>query len=454
VSRDAEGQWNASPAVGGLVTALTPILQARGGVWVGWPGTHECEQLEAVLKSASRNAGYSLINVELSRADVEGYYTGFSNEILWPLFHDFIWLCNFDPEYWPVYQAVNRRFAAQTAKILDRDDFIWIHDYHLIPAGAELRRGGVTNRIGFFLHIPVPGPDVFLKLPWREQIVESLLAYDLAGFQTERDFRNFLAIVAVLRPDVEVHWRDRYADLAIGSRITRAGAFPIGIDYDGFTRRARGDAVKEWMHTIRGQLHTRQLMIGVDRLDYTKGIPRRLEAFRETLTSHPDLQQRLTYLQVIVPSRTDVSQYAVLKQDIERLVGEINGQFTEPGWVPIHYIYRPLASEELLAYYRCADIALVVPLKDGMNLVAKEYCACTLDNDGVLILSEFAGSADELVVGALIVNPYDRKAVSRAIYDAFTMETEERHRRMQAMRRHVRMKDVYNWVNTFIESAL
>jgi trehalose 6-phosphate synthase len=371
---------------------------------------------------------------------VRGFYQGFSNEVLWPLFHDLPSRCNFEPAYWEAYRGVNRKYARAVHRRAAPGDFVWVHDYHLMPLGAELRALGSRAHCGFFLHIPFPSPDVFLKLPWRAPLLDALLEFDLVGFQTARDRRNFHASAQALGRKV---------------RAERTGHFPISIDYNAFMRRAAAADVAAKARELHRLLPKRTLVLGIDRLDYTKGIALRLRAFQDLLARHPDMQGRVSLIQVVVPSREDIPQYREMKTEIEQLVGRINGQFARPGgWVPVWYEYRSLSRLELLAYYRAADIALITPLKDGMNLVAKEYCACSIEEDCVLILSEFAGAAAQLAVGALLVNPYDIRGVADAIRAAHAMPAEERTARMRRMRRAVRSKDVFWWVDSFLGAAI
>lgn len=443
------------PGSGGLVTALGPVLRDRGGIWIGWSGLPDDEQgeVEHLLDGSSASAGYALRSVPLTAEELELYYYGFANEILWPLFHDLQSHCNFDPVYWAAYREVNRKFAQHVAEAVGDEDFIWVHDYHLMLTGAELRERGLGNPLGFFLHIPFPPPDIFIKLPWRFNVLHALLDFDLLGFQTMRDKRNFVQCVRMLLPEIPVRAEGGFHVMQHHGRELRAGVFPISIDVREFRRLAASKEVSESAWYIHEALPDRQIVLGVDRLDYTKGIPYRLEAFRMLLRNHPDLRGRITLVQVVVPSRTDIPEYFDLKTKIERLVGEINGEFTTSGWVPIHYLFRHLTRGELLGYYRTAEIALVTPIKDGMNLVAKEYITCNLEGNGVLILSEFAGAAAQLHRDALLVNPYDIEGTAEALHVAFMMDHDERRRRMRRMRATVRRYDIYRWVESFLDAA-
>jgi trehalose 6-phosphate synthase len=460
VDKDQEGQWQVKPGSGGLVTALGPVLRDRGGQWIGWLGSNLQESLDEatlneLLEQGSRETGYSLKPVHLTEEDIEKYYFGFSNEILWPLFHDMLSRCNFDPSYWRHYQQVNEKFAQAVAKnTTEEEDYVWIHDYQLILMASCLEKMGVKRRTGFFLHIPFPPLDGFIRLPWRFQILEALLQYDLVGFQTVRDRRNFLDCVRMLMPDSRVVGHGHVARCITPEREILVGTFPISIDFKQFADFAGTKEVQDEAWIIHANLPERQLILGVDRLDYTKGIPLRLKAFANALERYPHLRRKVSLVQVVVPSREGVPEYEALKSEIQQLVGEINGRFSEVGWTPVHYIYRSLNRIELLAYYRTCEVALITPLKDGMNLVAKEYCACSIENNGVLILSEFAGAAAQLHHGALMVNPYDIEGMADAIHQACTMEVDDRHSRMEKMRRSIQRYDIFRWVNAFLRSAV
>jgi trehalose 6-phosphate synthase/phosphatase len=452
VTQDNQGHRRIERGSGGLVSALCPVLRKSSGMWFGWPGIESDPEIEQLISAHSDECAHKLKPVDLTAKDIELYYNGFSNEILWPLFHDFIWLCNFDPDYWPAYESVNDKFANAVAEHLQPGDVVWVHDYHLLLVGAGLRQREVRNKVGFFLHIPFPSFDGFNKIPWRIELLDGLLQYDVVGLQTDRDVQNFVRCVRALVPSSRVHKSGRNVKIRMLNREVLVGAFPISVDYDGFITRSRTDEVTTQVNLVQNHTGTLQLVLGIDRLDYTKGIPRRLEAFAEALTLYPELRRRIIFLQVIIPSRTDVSRYQSLKEEIERLVGRINGQFTQPGWIPIEYMYRHLCDTELLAYYRSADIALITPLKDGMNLVAKEYCVCNRDRSGVLILSEFAGAAAQLSRDAILVNPFDKKTVAKAIHHAFNMSAEERSVRMHNLRDSIRHNDVFRWVESFMKS--
>lgn len=454
--RDDHGEWRVKPGSGGLVTALVPVLRDRGGTWIGWPGsTGDDQAIAEALERSHEEAGYRLVPVALTSDEVHGFYQGFSNEVLWPLFHDLHTHCNFDPAYWKSYCQTNTKYARVILEHCTPGDFIWVHDYQLINVASELRARGVSNRVGFFLHIPFPSLDIFLKLPWRFQILHALLEYDVIGFQTLRDRRNFTQCVRALIKEVSIHGKGSVVVARTDKREVRIGSFPISIDARALAQEAASTEVAAKVAQLRALLPERQLLLGIDRLDYTKAIPERLQAFAVALERYPDLHQRVTLIQVVVPSREDIPRYHDLRRRIEGLVGHINGRFTQPGgWVPIHYVFQHLSHTDLVAYYRAAQIALVTPIKDGMNLVAKEFCACSIEEDCVLVLSEFAGAAGQLQHGALLVNPYDVEGVAEAIHAACTMGTEECRRRMRRLRRSIQTYDVFWWVDTFLRAAI
>ncbi len=437
---------------GGLVSALGPVLRRCGGLWVGWPGAEasDLNELNALLADHGRQEGFDLVPVILSADDISGFYRGFSNEIIWPLFHDLQSRCNFVPEYWTAYRVVKDKFASVVAANAQPTDFVWVQDYHLMGLGRRLREVGLLSRIGYFLHIPFPPPDIFCKLPWRVDVLDALLHYDLVGFQTAHDLDNFFDCVRTLLPAAKRRRAGDQFQVTYDGRTCCLGAFPIGIDFDDYGRAAASPAVAERAKQIRADLQVPQVLLGIDRLDYTKGIPYRLRAFRLALQRYPELHRRVGLLEVVVPSRESVPEYQDLKAEIELLVSQINGEFTQPGWIPIHYVFRSLEHDELLAYYRLADVALVTPLKDGMNLVAKEYCACQVEGDGVLILSEFAGSAVQMGGDAVLVNPYDLDFVAEAIRRAVSLTREQRRPAMRRLRRIVRKQDIYWWLGRFL----
>ncbi len=441
------------PSCGGLVTAMRPLLKGSGGCWVGWTGTDAEPAIADLLVRHGEASGYSPVPVFLTASEKADFYYGCCNEIIWPLFHDLQSRCVFNPTYWDVYREVNDKFADAVESVAGRDDFVWVQDYHLMMLADALCGREARLKLGYFHHIPFPPPDIFEHLPWREDILRALLQFNTIGFQTVRDQRNFIA--SLRRCQRDVHVQDIGDKLLVRSRGLAAtvGVFPISIDYQEFANEAASAEATAMASEVQRNLTPSQIVLGIDRLDYTKGIPERLHAFRALLRDYPEVHGLIAMVQIVVPSRAEIPHYRELKLAIERLVSEINGEYGRPGWVPVHYYYRCVSRAELLAFYRAADIALITPLKDGMNLVAKEFCASRPNDDGVLILSEFAGAATELRCGALLVNPNDTRAVASALYRAFRMSGREQHVRMWRMRHHLRRHDVFHWRDAFCAQA-
>ncbi len=432
-------RWERSP--GGLVSALAPLLEARGGRWVGWTGA------AGATTHPKTDGAIALSPVELSRADLQNFYAGFSNGTLWPLYHDAVRWPDFHRSWWRSYVEVNRRYAEAAAATAPKGSLVWIHDYQLQLVPSMLRELAPHLRIGFFLHIPFPPVELFAQIPWRRQILEGLMGADLVGFQTPLGAQNF-AYAARRFTDA----KGSGSTLSFQGRSIRSGCFPISIDRARYAEIAAQPTVQARAERIRQQVGDgRTILLGVDRLDYTKGIDRRLKAYEELLEHFPDHGSRSTLVQIAVPSREAVPEYAKMRNQIEGQVGHINGAHGEPGRYPVYYHYRSLPIEELVAWYVAAGVLLVTPLRDGMNLVAKEFVAARTASDGVLVLSEFAGAARELKQ-ALLVNPYDIDGMTGAITQSLDMPLPEQRRRMIAMQQTIERHDVHAWAKSFLES--
>jgi alpha,alpha-trehalose-phosphate synthase [UDP-forming] len=436
--------------VGGLVSALVPVMSAGSGVWIA--SRPESSGGDGRIEAG----GLAVRLVGVPDAEHAGYYQALANRAIWPLFHSLIPFAHFDLAAWKDYVRVNERFAEAALDETADDDVVWVHDYHLMLVPRLLRQARPSLRIGFFLHIPFPPFEVARVFPWARELIAGLLGADLVGFHTRGYAEDFdETAVRLLHGDV----RRSEGGINVGrpARRVRVGAFPIGIDARAFAREAAERqteiAVQRLRVALRAEEEHRIVALGVDRLDYTKGILERLLAVEQFLTAYPRWRGRFVFVQVAVPSRTRVEEYRRMKRQIDGAAGRINGTFGEAGWMPIRYLYRSLPRRELITYYRAADLALVTPLRDGMNLVAKEYCATRIDDDGVLILSELAGAASELH-GALRVNPYDIEGVAQAIAQALAMPNEERHRRMAAMREHIARHDTDWWASTFLTELM
>jgi trehalose 6-phosphate synthase/phosphatase len=450
-----EDLWTVTPAAGGLVSAVEPVLRERGGTWIGWPGIAG-EIPRKPLVEATHDAGYKVVPVTLSDTERDEFYYGYSNEVIWPLFHDLQSFCNFEPAYWQAYKDVNERYADAIIRCAHPNDFIWVHDYHLMYVAQALRERNASRKLSaltFFLHIPFPPYDIFAKLPQQRRLLRALLQFDLLGFQARRDVRNFVQCVRRVMPDAKVLSRHELHTIRFEDRKIRIGHFPIGIDFNSFENRAKSDAVAKRAEQLRAGFPGCQLILGSDRLDYSKGIPERLRAFRNALERYSELRGRVVLIQVVVPSRVEIPRYHEFKGRIDRLVGDINGRFSTSTWIPVQYHFRCLDRDDLLAHYRACDIAFVTPLKDGMNLVAKEYCACRVGEDGALILSQFAGAVEQLRPGAMLVNPYDVEQMADTILNAFRMNQAERSARMKRMRRNILNENVFWWVDSFLAAG-
>ncbi|HLU58963.1 MAG TPA: trehalose-6-phosphate synthase [Pseudonocardia sp.] len=438
---DGSQRWKRSP--GGLVTALEPMLRSRDGAWVGWPGLPDVD-VEPLVED-----GLYLHPVRLSAKDVEEYYEGFSNATLWPLYHDVVAPPAFHRHWWQTYVRVNQRFAEVTAEVAAEGATVWVQDYQLQLLPAALRELRPDLRIGFFLHIPFPPTELFMQLPWRRRIVEGLLGADLVGFHTPGGARNFRWLATRLAGATPGHGR---TEVVFEGRTVKLGAFPISIDSGNLDRLSRTPEVLERAKQIRSELgDPERIVLGVDRLDYTKGIDVRLRAFEELLEEGRVSAEDTVMIQLATPSRERVEHYQKMRADIEQAVGRINGEYARVGHPAVHYLHQSLPREELVAFFVAADVMLVTPLRDGMNLVAKEYVACRHDGGGALVLSEFAGAALELK-DALLVNPHDTDGVKNALYHALTMPSEEGRRRMRALRRQVLTHDVDRWARTFLDA--
>jgi trehalose 6-phosphate synthase len=445
---DGTTHWKRSP--GGLVTALEPLLRRRKGAWVGWPGVPDSDE-DPIDEEDLR-----LWPVRLSAEDVALYYEGFSNAALWPLYHDVIVKPIYHREWWDRYVEVNRRFAEATSCAAADGATVWVQDYQLQLVPKMLRTLRPDLTIGFFLHIPFPPVELFMQMPWRTEIIEGLLGADLVGFHLPGGAQNFLILSRRLlgantsRASIGV--RSRFGEVQTGSRTVKVGAFPISIDSGDLDTKAKQRDVRRRAREIRNELgNPRKILLGVDRLDYTKGIDVRLRAFSELLKEDRIKRDDTVLVQLATPSRERVESYIEMREDIERQVGHINGEFAEVGHPLVHYIHRPVPREELIAFFKAADVMLVTPLRDGMNLVAKEYVACRSDLGGALVLSEFTGAAAELRQ-AYLTNPHHLDGVKDAIYDALNQEPEEGRRRMRALRRQVLAHDVDRWARSFLDA--
>ncbi len=429
--------------IGGLASALDDALRARGGVWVAWAG-HNVPEL---LRPGATGLGYPIRCAQLSPDEIEHFYGGFANQVLWPLCHIFPEHCRFDRAYWSAYRDANAHYAALVEEEARAGDLVWVNDFHLCLVPAALRQGGSGLRVGMFWHIPFPPSSVFGICPWREELLRGMLGADLIAFQTDADTENFLGCVrAFLGLEAAGDVRRR---IRVDDREVELATLGVGVDVERLSADASSEAALAEARTLRETLGTESVMLAVDRLDYTKGIIERLQGFERFLASNPDWRGRVSLVQITAPSRFRVPQYRAMKQTIDETVGRIVGRFTANGRSPLIYLYTAFDHEQLAAYYRAADVALVTPLRDGMNLVAKEYVAAQAGADGVLVLSEFAGAARELKE-SVVVNPYEPDAIAHGITTALSLPVEERRARMAALLERVRTHDVHWWTSAFL----
>lgn len=442
ISRNDDGSWEAS--AGGLVTAMRPVVDRVGGAWVGWDGG------ENDIPPRVDSLNVDLSPVQLSRAQVQGYYYGFANRTLWPLLHDLVVDPVIDRRWWDTYRDVNHRFAESTSDLdtsSSEAPVFWIQDYHLMLLPELLRGMHGDSPIGFFLHTPFPPVELYARLPWKEEILDGMLGADVIGFHTEPYRDNFLRCATRLL-GLAV---DGDAVVTNDGRRVRTTASAISIDTQEFVDLALSDETERELANLEEQFKGRRILLGVDRVDYTKGIRHRLQAIRHLLDRNEELRSKFAFVQVAVPSREDVKEYQELREDVEREVGRINGMFTGPGHdVPVHYLYRGVPKPRLAAYYRLADVMCITPLKDGMNLVAKEYVTCqdAEDGDGALLLSEFTGAILEFGDRAVPCNPFDVEGTSYLMQACLELDHDDRRERIQRMAAQVREHDVFAWLDS------
>lgn len=436
-----------SAAPGGLAVGILSALKRTGGLWFGWGGdTTDSEPAEPDIHIRE---GVTYATVDLRQRDFDMYYNGYANEVLWPLFHYFLKGMRYTTEQRDAYEVVNRGFAAKLIPLLDANDMIWVHDYHLIPLARLLREAGVRRPIGFFLHIPFPNIEMLRVLPSYAELLRDLTNYDVVGFQTENDLRSFHSGIEhlfgadAIKPDKRIR---------VGDRVFRADVFPIGVDVNSVQDEATGAMASDVVRRMTDSLMGRSLMMGVDRLDYSKGLVERFSAYQHFLETYPDNLGRITYIQIAPLSRTDVRAYAEIRQSLEQAAGRTNGRFADTDWTPIRYLNRNFPHATLMGLLRAAKVGLVTPLRDGMNLVAKEFVAAQDPTDpGVLILSNLAGAARELN-SSLLVNPYDSRAVGHAIQAALSMTLQERRERHAAMMQVLKRNDISAWTRRFLDA--
>ncbi|MGH7935001.1 MAG: alpha,alpha-trehalose-phosphate synthase (UDP-forming) [Candidatus Binataceae bacterium] len=439
------GKERIEPTVGGVGTTFLRLLEQHGGLWIAWSGG---QKTPAPRLMPTENPRFKIVFAPLTEHDISDYYHGMCNRGIWPLMHFMTPNCHFSTQHWSRYVRVNRVFAEIAVREIQQGDVLWVQDFHLALVPRYVREGRPDVPIGIFWHVPFPPEQLMRILPWRAEFLNGLLGSDLIGFHTQSYVNHFINCCEnILGLSVD----RRRGEIAMGPRRVRAAAFPLGIPSDFFADLAASPRVQARTERIRRAVRTPLVVLGVDRLDYTKGILERLLGFERFLELNQSWHKRVTLVLIAVPSRTKVSDYAMLKRQLDELVGRIVGRYSSEGWVPIRYLYTQFGAEELVAYYQAADIALLTPLRDGMNLVAKEYVASHLADDGVLILSEFAGAAEELTE-ALLVNPYDTDQIAERLKQAAEMSSVEKARRSHAMRTQIHQNNLEHWSAKFLNA--
>ncbi len=438
------GAWRCRKGIGGLVSALDPVMQSRGRLWIAWGSGsadfHACDE-EAKIKVPPNNPKYILKRIKLSGTEINNYYRGFCNSILWPLCHRFVEKASFRPEYWKTYLKINQKFAEAVIEEQKPEDLIWIHDYHLWLVPDFIRKANKTATIAVFSHIPWPPSEVFSTLPWRKEILTGFLGSDLIGFHTNSYVRNFMECVK-RELDLEIDESNR---IIISDRKIVVKPLPLGIDCKIYS--STNKTIERKTSILRSRIRVPRIIVSLDRLDYTKGILEKVRAFERFLEKYPEYTGKITLIQLVTPTRTKIEAYTKLKRVIDEVVGRINARFSRIDWSPVIYFYRSHTFDEVQAFYKTADVALITPLADGMNLVAKEYVASR--DDGILILSEFVGASEELG-HAFIVNPYNIEDVADTLMKALTLAPEERKQRFNKLKEIVKNHDIYWWMDTFL----
>ncbi len=445
-----------SPSVGGLATGMKSVHESADSLWVGWTGLNKEEitedQIPLIKESLKKE---KCVGVDLTEDEVQGFYYGFSNRTLWPLFHYFTEFTEFEHKFWLEYKKVNQKFADVVLSVLSEGDTIWIHDYQLLVLPKMIKEKMPDVSVGFFLHIPFPSFEVFRILPWREKILQGMLGADLLGFHTFNYQRHFLSSVRRL-----LGYEISFNIINLDNRIIKVDSFPMGIDYDRYHKAAlkhKKEAIKEKTR-IQEEMDMQQkvspdikLILSIDRLDYTKGIANRLEAYEYFLTKYPEYKQKVSLVMLAVPSRSGVQQYKIMKSEVDERVGRINGKFSTINWTPVWYFYRSMPFDDLIDLYTSCDIAMITPVRDGMNLVAKEYVASRVNQDGVLILSEMAGASQEMSE-ALTINPTNYEEIANAIKDAIEMNRNEQAERIRIMQERLKRYNIKKWTHDFMNS--
>ena len=445
-------EYLAKVSPGGLITALKQSYEKRKALWIGWHGSDfYSEKIKEIVQKAGKSEGFNLFPVPLKKEERENFFNGFSNKIIWPLFHGFPQFCEFENEYFQAYRSVNQKFAKEILKVVRKDDFIWIHDYHFFLLPKYLKQKNKNLNIGFFLHIPFPSPELFFRIPWRIELLEAFLNYDTIGFHTNIDRKNFLDCIDELIPEIDIKREEPVCTIDFKGRKIKVGIFPISIEFEKYNSTAK--KVDKKIKELKDVFKDKKLIFCADRIDYTKGLIEKVKIYKRFLEKYPQFKNKVVFVEAVSKNIKKAKEYDELKKEFEHKISEINGVFGDKDYQPFIYLQKRLDFEDLISYYRYADVCLITPIRDGLNIVSKEYIASNIDKKGVLILSEFAGASTELFKHSFLINPYDTEKNADILYQALNLNKKERKNKMENLRRHVKKYDITWWVDTFLKVA-
>ena len=437
---------------GGLVTALKQSYHRRKAVWIGWHGSDFYnDKIKKLIQETGKSEGFNLFPVPLKKEERESFFNGFSNKIMWPLFHGFPQFCRFEEDYYKAYISVNKKFARKILEISKEEDFVWVHDYHFFLLPKYLKKENKKLKTGFFLHIPFPTPELFFRIPWRIELLEGFLNYDTIGFHTNIDRKNFLDCVDELVPEIDIKREEPVCTIDFKGRKIKVGVFPISIEYEKYNETAKKADKK--LKEIKRVFKDKKLIFCVDRIDYTKGLVEKMKIYKRFLEKYPEFREKVVFVEAVSKNIKQAKEYDELKKEFEHTVSEINGIFGEKDYQPVIYLQKRLSFDELVAYYRFADVCLITPIRDGLNIVTKEFIASNVDKKGVLVLSEFAGASTELYKDSFLINPYHTEKNADILKFVLNLTEKEKKKRMENLRNHVRKYDITWWVDTFLKVA-
>ncbi len=450
---EKEGKnYTAKVSPGGLVTALKQSYKRRKALWIGWHGNdYYSEKIKKIVQDAGKSEGFNLLPVPLKKREKEYFFNGFSNKIIWPLFHGFPQFCQFENEYYKAYESVNKKFAKVILDVADKEDFIRVHDYHFFLLPKYLKKNKNLN-IGFFLHIPFPHPEMFFKIPWRVELLEAFLNYNTIGFHTQIDRKNFLDCITELIPEIRIEKKNTIYNILFKRRKIKVGVFPISVEFEKYNSTA--EKVNSKLKELKNTFKDKKLIFCADRLDYTKGLVEKVKIFRRFLEKYPKFWNKVVFVEAVSKNIKKSIEYDQLKKEFEHKISELNGIFGNKSYQPFIYLQKRLDFEDLVSYYRYSDVCLITSIRDGLNIVSKEFISSNIDKKGVLVLSEFAGAATELYKDSFLINPYNIERNADILYRALSLNSKDRLKRMENLRKHVRKYDITWWVDAFLKVAV